>query len=108
MHLRHLPRSLAHKRTLSPRPPTPRLPFLTTGLSFLYLITGSLDKLAKMLKIADMRGDVMACFQNALYLGDVRERLRILEESGEERERRGGGGAQAACQGGHRTQLGGV
>ena len=51
-------------------------------LSFLYLITGNLEKLAKMLKIAEMRNDVMGRFHNALYLGDVRERLRILEDSG--------------------------
>lgn len=35
-----------------------------------------------MLKIADMRGDVMGRFHNALYLGDARERVRILEEAG--------------------------
>ncbi len=35
-----------------------------------------------MLKIAEMRSDVMGRFHNALYLGDVRERFRILEESG--------------------------
>jgi len=35
-----------------------------------------------MLKIAEMRNDVMGRFHNALYLGDVRERLRILEDSG--------------------------
>ena len=52
-------------------------------LSFLYLITGNLDKLAKMLKIAEMRGDIMGRFHNALYLGDVRERVRILEEAGQ-------------------------
>ena len=52
-------------------------------LSFLYLITGNLEKLAKMLKIAEMRSDSMGRFHNALYLGDVRERLRILEEAGE-------------------------
>ncbi len=51
-------------------------------LSFLYLITGNLEKLAKMLKIAEMRSDVMGRFHNALYLGDVRERIRILEEAG--------------------------
>ncbi len=51
-------------------------------LSFLYLITGNLEKLAKMLKIAEMRSDVMGRFHNALYLGDVRERVRILEEAG--------------------------
>lgn len=58
--------------------------FLTAaGLSFLYLITGNLEKLAKMLKIADMRSDVMGRFHNALYLGDVRERVRTLEDAGQ-------------------------
>lgn len=52
-------------------------------LSFLYLITGNLEKLAKMMKIAEMRSDVMGRFHNALYLGDVRERVRILEEAGQ-------------------------
>lgn len=51
-------------------------------LSFLYLIQGATDKLGKMLKIAEMRGDVMSRFHNALYLGDVRERVRVLRESG--------------------------
>jgi hypothetical protein len=45
-------------------------------LSFLYLITGNLDKLRKMLKISEMRGDVMGRFQNAMYLGDVKEQVR--------------------------------
>ena len=52
-------------------------------LSFLYLITGNLDKLAKMLKIAEMRHDSMGAFHNALYLGDVRERVKILADAGE-------------------------
>ena len=51
-------------------------------LSFLYLIMGNTDKLQKMLKIADMRGDIMSRFHNALYLGDVEERVKILEEAG--------------------------
>eukprot|EP00898_Chlorokybus_atmophyticus_P004028 jgi/Chlat1/4626/Chrsp3S05583 len=51
-------------------------------LSFLYLITGSLDKLGKMLKLSEMRKDIMGRFHNALYLGDVEERVRILEDSG--------------------------
>lgn len=50
-------------------------------LSFLYLITGNIDKLGKMLKIAEMRSDVMGRFHNALYLGDIQERVKILEES---------------------------
>jgi coatomer protein complex subunit alpha (xenin) len=33
-----------------------------------------------MLKIAEMRGDVMGRFHNALYLGDVEERVKILRE----------------------------
>ena len=51
-------------------------------LSFLYLITGNVEKLAKMLKIAEMRSDVMGQFHNALYTGDVRERCKILEQAG--------------------------
>jgi hypothetical protein len=46
-------------------------------LSFLYLITGNTDRLRKMLKIAEMRGDVMGRFHNALYLGDVREQVGL-------------------------------
>lgn len=52
-------------------------------LSFLYLMTGSVEKLSKMLKIAEMRNDVMGRFHNALYMGDVRERVRILEDAGQ-------------------------
>ena len=52
-------------------------------LSFLYLITGQIDKLTKMLKIAEMRGDATAIFQNSLYLGDAKERTRCLKESGQ-------------------------
>ncbi len=51
-------------------------------LSFLYLITGNMEKLAKMLKISEMRTDVMGSFHNALYLGDIRERVQILEDAG--------------------------
>ena len=51
-------------------------------LSFLYLITGNEEKLKKMLKIAEMRSDVMGQFHNALYVGDIRERCKILESSG--------------------------
>ena len=38
-----------------------------------------------MLKIADMRSDVMGRFHNALYLGDVRERVRTLDDAGKRR-----------------------
>ncbi|KAK8813356.1 hypothetical protein WA158_002948 [Blastocystis sp. Blastoise] len=52
-------------------------------LSFLYLITGNMDKLRKMLKIAEMRGDIMSRFHNCLYLGDVEGRINILKEVGQ-------------------------
>ncbi|MCO5552717.1 hypothetical protein L7F22_006234 [Adiantum nelumboides] len=51
-------------------------------LSFLYLITGNLEKLKKMLRIAEMRNDIMGRYHNSLYLGDIEERIKILEESG--------------------------
>ncbi|XP_044509861.1 coatomer subunit alpha-2-like [Mangifera indica] len=51
-------------------------------LSFLYLVTGNLDKLSKMLKIAEVKNDVMGQFHNAIYLGDIRERIKILENTG--------------------------
>lgn len=48
-------------------------------LSFLYLITGNLDKLRKMTKIAEIRKDVSSQFLGALYLGDVEERVKLLK-----------------------------
>ncbi|XP_074313237.1 coatomer subunit alpha-1-like [Silene latifolia] len=51
-------------------------------LSFLYLITGNIEKLSKMLKIAEVKNDIMGQFHNALYLGDVQERVKILEDAG--------------------------
>ena len=52
-------------------------------LSFLYLITGNLEKLRKMMKIAEVRKDVNGQFQTALFLGDVNERVKILEQCGQ-------------------------
>ncbi|XP_026729965.1 coatomer subunit alpha isoform X2 [Trichoplusia ni] len=52
-------------------------------LSFLYLITGNLDKLRKMMKIAEIRKDVSAQFQGALLLGDVKETIRLLKSTGQ-------------------------
>ena len=52
-------------------------------LSFLYLITGNIEKLRKMLKIAEMRGDVMSRYHNAMYLGDAEEKVRVLEQTGQ-------------------------
>lgn len=51
-------------------------------ISFLYLITGNIDKLKKMVKISQMRNDLMSRFHNALYLGDVEERIKVLEDVG--------------------------
>ncbi|KAK7259912.1 hypothetical protein RIF29_25527 [Crotalaria pallida] len=51
-------------------------------LSFLYLITGNMEKLSKMLKIAEVKNDVMGQFHNALYMGDIRERVKVLENVG--------------------------
>ncbi|KAI8065150.1 coatomer WD associated region-domain-containing protein [Gongronella butleri] len=49
-------------------------------LSFMYLATGNDTNLRQLLKIAELRGDPMARFQNALYLGDADERVRLLED----------------------------
>ena len=52
-------------------------------LSFLYLITGNLEKLRKMMKIAEIRKDMSGHFQNSLYLGDVAERMKVLSGCGQ-------------------------
>ena len=52
-------------------------------LSFLYVLTGSRDKLAKMGAIASVRGDGMARYHNALYSGSVEERVKVLEGAGQ-------------------------
>lgn len=52
-------------------------------LSFLYLVTGNTTKLSKMLRIAEVNNDVMGQFHNALYLGDINERVKILEAAGQ-------------------------
>ncbi|ETE60445.1 hypothetical protein L345_13813, partial [Ophiophagus hannah] len=52
-------------------------------LSFLYLITGNLEKLRKMMRIAEIRKDMSGHYQNALYLGDIAERVRILKNCGQ-------------------------
>ena len=50
-------------------------------LSFLYLTTGDQEKLQRMAKIAEHRGDMTSQFQNALYLGDVQSRVDMLKEA---------------------------
>ncbi|TPP57565.1 Coatomer subunit alpha [Fasciola gigantica] len=52
-------------------------------LNFLYLITGNLDKLQKMMKIAEIRKDTSSHYQIALLLGDVAERVKVLRQSGQ-------------------------
>ncbi|ORZ39222.1 coatomer WD associated region-domain-containing protein [Catenaria anguillulae PL171] len=52
------------------------------GLSLLYLVTGQQEKLAKMLAIAQHRGDAMAQMHNAVLLGSVEDRARVLAEAG--------------------------
>lgn len=49
-------------------------------LSFLYLATGNQQKLAKMAKIAEHRGDFTSRFQNALFLGEVEDRIQMFKE----------------------------
>merc|ERR1719436_2208043 len=53
------------------------------ALSFLYLISGNIPKLKKMLKVAEMRNDVMSRFHNALMLGNIEERVKIMAEMGQ-------------------------
>jgi len=48
-------------------------------LSFLYLATGDKDKLNRMAKIAEHRGDMQSLFQNTIYLGDVEKRIEMLK-----------------------------
>ena len=52
-------------------------------LAFLYLITGNLDNLRKMMKIAEIRKDTSGQYQAALLLGDVQERIKILINCGQ-------------------------
>ena len=52
-------------------------------LSFLYLLTGNVQKLGMMQVIATKRGDNMSRFQNSLYIGDVKSRVAVLRETGQ-------------------------
>ncbi|KAI8814129.1 coatomer WD associated region-domain-containing protein [Cladochytrium replicatum] len=52
-------------------------------LSFLYLVTGNIEKLKKMLKIAELRNDSMSRYHNAVYLGDVEDQIKVLKEAGQ-------------------------
>lgn len=50
-------------------------------LSFLYLTTGDQDKLSRMAKIAEHRGDFTSRFQNAIYRGDIDDRIQMFKEA---------------------------
>lgn len=49
-------------------------------LSFLYLSTGDEEKLSRMAKIASHRSDFTSRFQNAIYRGDVEDRIEMYKE----------------------------
>jgi coatomer protein complex subunit alpha (xenin) len=49
-------------------------------LSFLYLATGDQEKLTRMAKIAEHRGDFTSRFQNAIYRGDIEDRIQMFKE----------------------------
>jgi coatomer protein complex subunit alpha (xenin) len=51
-------------------------------LSFLYLITGNIPNLSKMLHISKLRDDTMGRLHNALFLGNVEERVEVLAKAG--------------------------
>eukprot|EP00761_Pharyngomonas_kirbyi_P012187 gb/GECH01012214.1/.p1 GENE.gb/GECH01012214.1/~~gb/GECH01012214.1/.p1 ORF type:complete len:1200 (+),score=300.25 gb/GECH01012214.1/:1-3600(+) len=52
-------------------------------LSFLYMLTGNTESLKGMMKLADLRHDVMSKFQNSLFLGDVESRVKTLQDVGQ-------------------------
>lgn len=52
-------------------------------LSFLYLITGNLDKLRKMMRIAEIRGEKSSQYHGALLLGDIEESIKIFKAAGQ-------------------------
>ncbi|WFD30062.1 hypothetical protein MSPP1_001076 [Malassezia sp. CBS 17886] len=51
-------------------------------LSFLYLLTGQQDKLAKMTAIAERRGNAQSQYHNALLACDARAQTRVLAAVG--------------------------
>jgi coatomer protein complex subunit alpha (xenin) len=52
-------------------------------LSFLYLLEGNETNLRKMLAISQLQKDPLMRFQNAVYLGDVQERIQLLKDVGQ-------------------------
>ncbi|ODV93821.1 hypothetical protein PACTADRAFT_86873 [Pachysolen tannophilus NRRL Y-2460] len=51
-------------------------------LSFLYLITGNIEKLTKMQEIAEHRGDLSSVVQNSIYLNDIEKRIEVFVQAG--------------------------
>lgn len=52
-------------------------------LSFLYLLEGNETNLRKMLEISQLQKDPLMRFQNAVYLGDIEERIQLLKDVGQ-------------------------
>lgn len=52
-------------------------------LNFMYLCTGQTDKLTKMRKIAEMRGDVMGRLLIDLWTGDYADVVTAMLEAGQ-------------------------
>lgn len=52
-------------------------------LLFLYLVSGNEANLRQMMKIAQLQADPMSRFQNAMYLGDIKERIQVLQDVGQ-------------------------
>lgn len=49
-------------------------------LSFFYLVTGDLNKLAKMKGLSEKRKDVMGRYYNSLLLGNIESQIELLKE----------------------------
>lgn len=52
-------------------------------LAFLYMVVGNTEKLKKMGKIADVRGDMNGKYQISMLLGDVEEQINVLKSVGQ-------------------------
>lgn len=52
-------------------------------LAFLYVITGNFEKLSKVGKIAESRGNLAARFQISMFLGDLEGRVSVLRDCGQ-------------------------
>lgn len=52
-------------------------------LTFLYVVTGNFEKLAKVGKIAESRGNLAARLQISMFLGDLEGRIGVLRDCGQ-------------------------